>query len=227
MFAKILRGELPKVAVYEDDLTLGLMDIMPSVEGHTLVITKEPAEGILDLSPDGAAALIKTTQKIAKAVKKAFDPPGRDAGAAEWRGGRPEHSAHPFPCDAAGGRARSEAAWTRHGRCQDAGVARGQNQGRAMILEHAVLNIRKGQSREFEAALAKARPLIEATEGFQRMEIRACVETGDRYLLLVWWSSVEAHTVGFRQSSRFEEWRAALHPFYEPFPTVQHYGAPL
>jgi heme-degrading monooxygenase HmoA len=96
-----------------------------------------------------------------------------------------------------------------------------------MILEHAVLNIRKGQSREFEAALAKARPLIEATEGFQRMEIRPCVETGDRYLLLVWWSSVEAHTVGFRQSPRFEEWRAALHPFYEPFPTVQHYGAPL
>lgn len=76
VFAKILRGELPKVAVYEDALTLGLMDIMPSVEGHTLVITKEPAEGILDLSPDGAAALIKTTQKIARAVKKAFDCPG-------------------------------------------------------------------------------------------------------------------------------------------------------
>jgi histidine triad (HIT) family protein len=76
VFARILRGELPKVAVYEDALTLGLMDIMPSVEGHTLVITKEAAEGILDLSPDGAAALIKTTQKIARAVKKAFDCPG-------------------------------------------------------------------------------------------------------------------------------------------------------
>ena len=96
-----------------------------------------------------------------------------------------------------------------------------------MILEHAILNIRKGQSREFEAAREKARPLIEATQGFQRMEIRPCVETSDRYLLLVWWSSVEAHTVGFRQSPRFEEWRAALHHFYEPFPTVQHYGAPL
>ena len=70
VFARVLRGELPKVAVYEDDLTLALMDIMPSVEGHTLVITKEPAEGILDLSPEGAAALIKTTQKVAKAVKK-------------------------------------------------------------------------------------------------------------------------------------------------------------
>jgi heme-degrading monooxygenase HmoA len=96
-----------------------------------------------------------------------------------------------------------------------------------MIVEHAILNICKGKSREFEAALEKARPLIEATQGFQRMEVRPCVETSDRYLLLVWWSSVEAHTMGFRQSPRFEEWRAALHQFYEPFPTVQHYGLPL
>jgi len=76
IFARILRGELPKVAVYEDDLTLAFMDVMPSVEGHTLVITKESAEGILDLSPEGAAALIRTTQKVAKAVKKAFAAPG-------------------------------------------------------------------------------------------------------------------------------------------------------
>ena len=96
-----------------------------------------------------------------------------------------------------------------------------------MIVEHAVLNIRKGKSREFEAALAKARPLIEATPGFQKMEVRPCVETADRYLLIVWWGSVEAHTVGFRQSPRYEEWRALIHPFFEPFPTVQHYGAPL
>jgi len=76
IFARILRGELPKVAVYEDDLTLAFMDIMPSVEGHTLVITKEPAEGILDLSAEGAAALIKTTQKVARAVKEALAAPG-------------------------------------------------------------------------------------------------------------------------------------------------------
>jgi heme-degrading monooxygenase HmoA len=96
-----------------------------------------------------------------------------------------------------------------------------------MIVEHAVLNIRKGMSLEFEAALKAARPLIEATEGFQRMEVRACVETKDRYLLLVWWSTVEAHTHGFRGSPRYDEWRAALHHFFEPFPSVQHYGEPL
>jgi len=96
-----------------------------------------------------------------------------------------------------------------------------------MIVEHAVLNIRKGQSRDFEAALKLARSLIESSEGFQRMEVRPCIETKDRYLLLVWWSSVEAHTQGFRGSARYEEWRAALHHFFEPFPTVQHYGAPI
>jgi heme-degrading monooxygenase HmoA len=96
-----------------------------------------------------------------------------------------------------------------------------------MILEHAVLNIKRGQSKEFEAAMAKARPLIEATPGFQRMEVRPCVESKDRYLLLVWWGSVEAHTVGFRQSAQYQQWRELLHHFYEPFPTVQHYGKPL
>jgi len=76
IFARILRGELPKVAVYEDALTLAFMDIMPSVDGHTLVIPKEPAESMLDLSPEGAAAVMVTTQKVARAVKAALDSPG-------------------------------------------------------------------------------------------------------------------------------------------------------
>ena len=76
IFAKILRGEIPSVKVYEDAHTLAFMDIMPSVEGHTLVIPKEDAENVFDLSPEGAAALIKATRKVAKAVKKALDCPG-------------------------------------------------------------------------------------------------------------------------------------------------------
>jgi len=96
-----------------------------------------------------------------------------------------------------------------------------------MILEHAILNIRRGQSAAFETAMKKVRPLIEATEGFQKMEVRPCIESKDRYLLLVWWSSVEAHTVGFRQSARYGQWREVLHGYYEPFPTVQHYGQPI
>jgi len=76
VFARILRGEIPKFAIFEDDLTLSFLDIMPATEGHTLVIPKEAAETIFDLSPEAAAATIKTTQKVAAAVKKAFAAPG-------------------------------------------------------------------------------------------------------------------------------------------------------
>lgn len=76
VFARILRGEIPKFAIFEDELTLSFLDIMPATEGHTLVIPKEAAETIFDLSPEGAAATIKTTQMVAAAVKRAFAAPG-------------------------------------------------------------------------------------------------------------------------------------------------------
>ena len=76
IFAKIIRGEAPCFKVYEDAATLAFMDIMPQAEGHTLVIPKEGAESIFDLSPEGAAALIKTTKKIAAAVQKVTGAPG-------------------------------------------------------------------------------------------------------------------------------------------------------
>ena len=69
IFAKILRGEIPSVKVYEDEHALAFMDVMPQADGHTLVIPKENAETIFDLSPEGAAHLIQLTQKIARAVK--------------------------------------------------------------------------------------------------------------------------------------------------------------
>lgn len=96
-----------------------------------------------------------------------------------------------------------------------------------MILEHAVLQVRPGQSAEFETAMKQARAFIAANPGFQRLEVRPCIETPDRYVLLVWWETLEAHTKGFRQSENYQKWRAALHHFYEPFPTVEHYGSPL
>jgi histidine triad (HIT) family protein len=76
IFAKILRGEIPCVKIYEDMRTLSFMDVMPQADGHTLVIPKDQAENIFDLSPGGAAALIATTQMVAKAVKKALACPG-------------------------------------------------------------------------------------------------------------------------------------------------------
>jgi len=76
IFAKIIRGEIPCVKIYEDDKTLAFMDVMPQADGHTLVVPKEDAENIFELSPEGAAALMATTQKVAKAVKKATGTPG-------------------------------------------------------------------------------------------------------------------------------------------------------
>lgn len=76
VFAKILRGELPCIKLYEDEQTLSFMDIMPQTEGHALIIPKEAAAMIFDLSPASLTAAILTTQKIARAVRKAFDVPG-------------------------------------------------------------------------------------------------------------------------------------------------------
>ena len=76
VFARILRGEIPAHKVFEDELTLAFMDVMPQVDGHTLVIPKAEAENIFDLPPESLAATILTTQRVARAVKKAFDAPG-------------------------------------------------------------------------------------------------------------------------------------------------------
>ena len=76
IFAKILGGEIPSVKVYEDAKTLAFMDVMPEADGHVLVVPKEGAENILDLSADGMAAMMATVQKVAKAVDKALRPDG-------------------------------------------------------------------------------------------------------------------------------------------------------
>lgn len=96
-----------------------------------------------------------------------------------------------------------------------------------MILELAVLDVQPGEEEAFEAAMGAARPLIEAPPGFAGIELRRCLEISNRYVLLVSWEKLEDHTVGFRQSVRYQKWRDLLHHFYHPFPTVQHYGETL
>lgn len=96
-----------------------------------------------------------------------------------------------------------------------------------MILEHAILDVKPGLAAEFEAAMAEALPLISASDGFQGLEVRRCIESPDRYVLLVKWESVEAHDPGFRGSDRYPRWRDLLHRFYDPFPVVEHYGEPV
>jgi histidine triad (HIT) family protein len=76
IFAKILRGQVPAYRVYEDEHTLAFMDVMPQSDGHTLVLPKSPAENIFDLDPEMAVAVMRTGQRIAKAVKQAFNADG-------------------------------------------------------------------------------------------------------------------------------------------------------
>ena len=76
IFAKILRGEIPCHKVYEDDATLAFMDVMPQVDGHTLVIPKAPSRNLLDADPAALGPLMVSVQKVANAVRKAFAAEG-------------------------------------------------------------------------------------------------------------------------------------------------------
>ncbi|MFZ1679583.1 MAG: HIT family protein [Rhizobiaceae bacterium] len=76
IFARILRGELPAVKVYEDAETLAFMDIMPRGAGHCLVVPKQPSRNMLDVGADSLAALMRTVQKVARAAKVGFDAQG-------------------------------------------------------------------------------------------------------------------------------------------------------
>ena len=92
-----------------------------------------------------------------------------------------------------------------------------------MILEVAVLDVRPGESEAFEAAFRQAQAIIASMPGYRSHQLQRCVENADRYLLLVEWDTLEAHTVGFRRSAEYQRWKALLHHFYDPFPTVEHY----
>jgi histidine triad (HIT) family protein len=76
IFAKILRGEIPSVKVYEDEHSIAFMDVMPQAPGHTLVLPKQPSRNLLDASPEALSHLIQAVQKVANAVQEAFDADG-------------------------------------------------------------------------------------------------------------------------------------------------------
>jgi heme-degrading monooxygenase HmoA len=92
-----------------------------------------------------------------------------------------------------------------------------------MILEAAILDVISGREAEFESAFVKASPIIASINGYISHQLQHCVENSSRYLLLVQWETLEAHTIGFRGSPEYQEWKKLLHHFYSPFPVVQHY----
>jgi Uncharacterized enzyme involved in biosynthesis of extracellular polysaccharides len=95
------------------------------------------------------------------------------------------------------------------------------------ILESVVLPVRSGQETEFEKAFADAVPIISRQTGFRDLRLMRCVERPNEYLLQVQWEQVSDHTVGFRESDDYQLWRTALHHFYDPVPTVDHFTEAL
>ena len=94
-----------------------------------------------------------------------------------------------------------------------------------MITEHALLEVVPGQEDAFLESMGKAKDLIAGSPGFVSLRVERCVERPACFLLLVEWERLEDHTEGFRGSAAYEEWRAALHHFYDPFPVVEHFEA--
>lgn len=92
-----------------------------------------------------------------------------------------------------------------------------------MILEAAVLHVKPGLTRDFEADFRKASRIIRTMKGYLGHELHHCMEQDHQYLLLVRWNTLEDHTVGFRGSDGYQEWKRLLHHYYEPFPVVEHF----
>ncbi|HXD11255.1 MAG TPA: antibiotic biosynthesis monooxygenase [Anaerolineales bacterium] len=92
-----------------------------------------------------------------------------------------------------------------------------------MILEVAILDVIPSQEEEFESAFAKASGIIAGMHGYVSHQLQRCVEKSNRYILLVKWETLEDHTVGFRGSDQYQDWKKSLHHFYDPFPMVEHY----
>jgi heme-degrading monooxygenase HmoA len=91
------------------------------------------------------------------------------------------------------------------------------------MLEVAILNIIPGAQAEFEAAFAIASRIISSMPGYCAHQLQRCVEHNNRYILLVNWQTLEAHTEGFRTSPQYQQWKLLLHHFYQPLPRVEHY----
>ncbi|MGO8825408.1 MAG: antibiotic biosynthesis monooxygenase family protein [Acidimicrobiales bacterium] len=92
-----------------------------------------------------------------------------------------------------------------------------------MITEHALLDVIAGREDEFVRSMERAKAIVGASPGFVSLRVERCIERPSCFLLLVEWERLEDHTEGFRGSAAYQDWRAALHHFYDPFPVVEHF----
>jgi len=94
-----------------------------------------------------------------------------------------------------------------------------------MILELAAIRIAPGRNAAFEAAIAHGlTSVLSRAEGYRAHQVHAGIESPERYVLMVWWDTLESHTVGFRQGPLFAEWRAIVGPFFATPPQVEHFA---
>jgi heme-degrading monooxygenase HmoA len=93
-----------------------------------------------------------------------------------------------------------------------------------MILELADIRIHPGQNAAFEEAIQRGlQTVIHNAKGFQGYKVNRGIESAERYVLQVFWATLEDHTVGFRQSPAFAEWRAIVGPYFAGAPVVEHF----
>ena len=94
-----------------------------------------------------------------------------------------------------------------------------------MILEHADIRIHPGQQTRFDAAIARGvETVIAKAKGYRGHKVQKGIESPERYLLMIYWDSLENHTVDFRGSAAFADWRAIVGPFFAVPPTVEHFN---
>ncbi len=93
-----------------------------------------------------------------------------------------------------------------------------------MILEVAILHVIPEKTAEFEVSFGRAQSIISSMAGYSGHQLQQCLEVPNRYILMVNWQKLEDHTVGFRHSAEYQEWKKLLHHFYSPFPMVEHYS---
>ena len=93
-----------------------------------------------------------------------------------------------------------------------------------MILELADIRIQPGQNAAFDEAIQRGvREVISKAKGFQGFKVNKGIETPERYILQIFWETLENHTVDFRQSEAFTQWRAIVGPFFAAPPVVEHF----
>ncbi|KGA96093.1 antibiotic biosynthesis monooxygenase [Alkalihalobacillus alcalophilus ATCC 27647 = CGMCC 1.3604] len=92
-----------------------------------------------------------------------------------------------------------------------------------MIVEAVFLFIKSGQEESFEQSFSEAAPIISSMNGYLSHRLQRCLETKGKYLLTVEWERLKDHTIGFRQSPEYLNWKEKLHHYYEPFPEVEHF----